>query len=296
MQHSHYAGAKAKWKVLWLFILAALGASVLRASAAPQGETDISPLATPEIRQVKPNQAAPGEEVTLTIDGRNFARGAYVSFVNPAVHVVSTRRINATQLEAKLAIGGKAAGGTTSLYVGNPASSVAETSFTITGAASPSPAPVPSPAPTPTAAPTAAPTPVPPTPAPAPTTPTPSPAPSPAPTPTPTPAAPPTAASTSQQFQVYNLGDAATILQSANKPKGTLSIAGGKLSYLEEGKEVFSLASGDIKEIDANTILGVNTGTFHVILSSGKTYNFIAASLRPADSQQIVDSLRKALQ
>ena len=68
----------------------------------------------------------------------------------------------------------------------------------------------------------------------------------------------------------------------------------GKLKYLEAGKEVFSAAAADIKEIGLNTFLGVNTGTFHIILNSGKTFNFIAASLRPADSQSIVDALERA--
>jgi hypothetical protein len=31
-------------------------------------------------------------------------------------------------------------------------------------------------------------------------------------------------------------------------------------------------------------------------LKSGKTYNFVAASLRPADSQAVVDALRRTLQ
>lgn len=387
MPHANHAGVKAQWKVLGLLILAGLGASVVSAAprlslealsrvewaAAAQAETEVSPEATPEIRQVKPAQAAAGEEVTLTIDGRNFSRGAYVSFTNPAVHVVSTRRISATQLEAKLAIGSKAAAGTTSLYVSNPASSVAETPFTIGGAASP-PAPAapkaeiePSEAGTPEVAavdpPRAAPgsevtlkltgknfapgvkvafsnpgirvleinttkstelvarlrvapdaatgtsslfvvnpgnreaevpfevaggSPgTPPAPAPAPAT-------TPTTTPTETPTRQPTG-SAAQSFQVYNLGDVAGILQSSNKPKGTLAIAGGKLSYQEGDKEVFSVAVGEIKEIDVNTLLGVNTGTFHVILNSGKTYNFVAASLRPADSQSIVESIRRAL-
>ena len=70
-----------------------------------------------------------------------------------------------------------------------------------------------------------------------------------------------------------------------------------KLTYEESGKEVFSTPLSDIREVDANIIpgLNLNTGTFHIILTSGKTYNFIAGSLRPADSQSIVDSLRKAI-
>jgi hypothetical protein len=281
MQKANPPGIKARWKIPVFFILAVLTACLAPASstaAAAQAETDVSPQATPEIQQVKPTQAAAGEEVTLTIDGRNFSRGAYVSFTDPSVRVLSTRRISATQLEAKLAIGGKATAGTTSLYVSNPASSVAAAPFAIVAANSPS-APT---APTPTTA------------APAPPTPAPAPAPAPTPEPPATPAAVPQTGE-SQQFQVYNLGDVSTLLQSTNKPKGTLAFAGGKLSYQEGDKQLFSLAVGDIKEIDVNTILGVNTGTFHVILNSGKTYNFVAASLRPADSQQIVESLRKAL-
>lgn len=281
MQLSESPGATARSKVPGFLILAILGLALAPAdSAFAQAETEVSPEATPEIRQVKPTQAAAGEEVTLTIDGRNFSRGAYVSFTNPTVRVLSTRRISPTQVEAKLAIGSNTTAGATRLYLSNPASSVAGASFTIIAGAAP-------PAPT-------APTPAPPTP----TAPTPPPAPAPAPTPTPAPTTTPTAGPAtgeSQQFQVYNLGDVTTILQSSNKPKGTLAIEGGKLSYREGDKQVFSLALGDIKEIDVNTILGVNTGTFHVILNSGQTYNFIAASLRPADSQQILDSLRKAL-
>ena len=54
-------------------------------------------------------------------------------------------------------------------------------------------------------------------------------------------------------------------------------------------------ALADIKEVEANVILGFNTGTFHIILKSGQTYNFVASSLRPADSQSLIDSLQKAI-
>ena len=98
-----------------------------------------------------------------------------------------------------------------------------------------------------------------------------------------------------QRFDVYNLGDVASLLQSHNKTKGTLIVTGQKLTYEESGQEVFSTPLSEIKEVDANIILGLNTGTFHINLTSGKTYNFIAGSLRPADSQSIIDSLRKAI-
>ena len=102
-------------------------------------------------------------------------------------------------------------------------------------------------------------------------------------------------AAESAQFEVISLADVAGILQKGNRPKGMLTIAASKLRYVESGKEVFAVASSDIKEVSANTFLGVNTGTFHVILNSGQTYNFIASSLRPADSQSIIDALRKVM-
>jgi hypothetical protein len=355
-------------------LLVALGALVSIAlpaalAATPQGEIDVSPAATPEIRQVKPNQAAAGEEVTIVIDGQNFSRGAYVSFSTPAVHVVSTRRASATQMEAKLAVGKRAPAGTVSLYVSNPASAVAEAAFTIAGAVAAPAAPPPAApaaeiqpselgtpevaavepsraargaqvsvkisgknfapkakvafsnpgirildtqvargtelvtriqiapdAPTGAAGlfvvnpddretevaftvtdetPPAAPTP----PAPASTA--------------PATAAPP--AAETLRFEVIGLGDVTSILQTRNLPKGGLTLAGGKLRYEEAEKEVFAVSAADIKEIDMNTILGLNTGTFHVILSSGKTFNFAAPSLRPPDGQAIADSLRRAL-
>jgi hypothetical protein len=84
------------------------------------------------------------------------------------------------------------------------------------------------------------------------------------------------------------------ILQSANKPRGILSIGGSRLKYQEAGKPVFSVGRTEIKEIDANTLLGYNTGTFHVILKSGKTYNFAPASLSVADGQKMLESMKHA--
>ncbi|MGA9059011.1 MAG: hypothetical protein WB763_21165 [Terriglobia bacterium] len=318
--------------------------------------------ATPQVQQLNPSQAAPGEEVTIVVEGQNFSPGAYVSFTNPSIHVVSTRRVSGTELEVKLAISKKAQAGAISLYVSNPASIAAEAEFTIAPAAVPAPA---APA--------------------APSTPAEEVHPSESSTPEVTSVAPPRAAprtqaslkitgknfaqgakvsflnpgirvlettatatteltvriqitadaptgktslfvvnpddkeaeapfevaggttkaaavsepasSAGQRFDVYNLGDVASLLQSHNKTKGTLMVTGQKLTYEESGKEVFSTPLSDIREVDANIIpgLNLNTGTFHINLTSGKTYNFIAGSLRPADSQSIVDSLRKAI-
>jgi len=94
---------------------------------------------------------------------------------------------------------------------------------------------------------------------------------------------------------VFNLGEGISILQNPAKSKGTLTLTGNKLTYNEEGKEVFSAAAAEVKEIEVNSVLGVNTGTFHIMLNSGKTYNFIAASLRPPDSEAMVSTLQSAL-
>lgn len=350
----------------------------LLAVSPPQGESSVSP----QIDHLKPAQAAAGSEVTVEIEGKNFARGAYVSFSNPEVHVLETRRVSATRLEAKLAIAQKAQPGALTLYAANPDGSTAEGTFTIAGgsAATESSVPQGSAAGSPPAA-DEAPASPPGSPEVAsvePSSATPgslislkikgknfargakvsfsnpgiralettvlgstglavliqvapdsttgngslfvvntddreveapfqvipgSPVTSGAPS---QPKAPASASkktasssrsrsSAAQQFEVYNLGEVASILGSGNKPKGTLDAARGTLTYAEEGKEVFSAPASDIKEIGLNVFLGVNTGTFHVILNSGKTYNFIAASFRPEDGQSIVEALRQAL-
>lgn len=84
-------------------------------------------------------------------------------------------------------------------------------------------------------------------------------------------------------------------MQARNKPKGALALEGGKLRFEEAGKEVFTVATTDVKEVDVNMLLGMNTGTFHIILSSGQTYDFVATSLRPGDTQSMVDALKRAL-
>ncbi len=98
-----------------------------------------------------------------------------------------------------------------------------------------------------------------------------------------------------QTFEVINLGSAIAAMQDPTKAKGTLALASGKLKYTEEGKDVFAVPVNEVKEVAPNAMFGINTGTFHIILSSGKTYNFIAATFRPADSQSIVTSLQGAL-
>lgn len=137
------------------------------AVAAAQGDVDVPPDATPQIQQVNPAQAAPGAHVTVTLQGSNFSAGAYVSSVSAALHVDSSKRISATQLEAQVSVTASAQPSAVSLLVSNPASRAAEVAFTIVAAAA-APAPATPPAsPVPAAPPTpAAPTPPP---APAPT-------------------------------------------------------------------------------------------------------------------------------
>ena len=98
-----------------------------------------------------------------------------------------------------------------------------------------------------------------------------------------------------QQWSVYNLGDATSILQNPSKAKGQLEVKGGKLEYDQDGKAVFTVKLSDVQEISPNVFFGLSTGTFHIILNSGKTYNFVSSSLAPADTNSIIESLRAAL-
>jgi hypothetical protein len=357
---------------------------------AAQGE--VTPESTPEITSFTPKQAAVGEEVKLTIEGKNFAPGVYVSFSTPAVHAVSTQRKKDNQLEVQILVGKQAQAGIVTLYVSNTASPVAAVPFTIV---LPSGTPVPAPAPaastaTPAATQPAGQTTATPTPAAAPevtrvdppvgsrggpsevkitgknfakgakvafsnpgihlletqfnkdtelvakvqvaadaqpgetslfvinpdeeeaeakwvlseevksapSAGASTPASTPAPAQPAAPAAKPAEAKAGKeplQFEVYGLADMVAVLQTRNKAKGTLSLANGQLRFEESGKEVFSVPTSDVKEVEVNSLGGFNTGTFHVILKSGKTYHFMAASLRPADGQPIVDALKRGL-
>ena len=69
-----------------------------------QGAADTSP----QIDHLTPVQAGAGSEVTVEIDGKNFARGAYVSSSNPEVHILKTKRINDNRLETRVVIAQKA--------------------------------------------------------------------------------------------------------------------------------------------------------------------------------------------
>jgi len=363
---------------LAVFVLILCAATFASALPAPQAGVDISPGATPEIQQVNPNQAAAGAHVKVTIQGRNFSQGVYVSSAVSSLHVDSSKRVSATQLEAELSVSATAQPGTVSLLVSNPASRTAEAPFTITAGQAPTPpaappappAPATPPAPAAEIQPSASATPQVTAVDPAratvgsdttvkitgknfaqgtkvsfanpgirvldttassstelavhikvesdaaagatslyvinpnqreaeapfevagkgPAAPT-------------TPAAPAkpgapatTSAAATQRYEAIHLGNPLEAIQAHGKVKGALILASGKLRYEEGGKVLFDVPLGDIKEIEIVTIGGLNTGTFHIILKSGKTYVFSPGSLHgPSDSQKIVDALHKAL-
>ena len=350
------------------------GSGTLLSAAA---QSPVPATATPQITKVQPSEAAPGSRLILKIDGEQFAEGAYVSFSDPSIHVVSTRRLSGTEMEADVAIGGKAQPNSVRLYVANPSGTVGQFAFAITSGTTPGAQP-PSAA---SSAPPAASTPNAPTAA-GPVASGPA-APqvsaidpdhaapgskasikvtgkrfakgvkvvfqnpgihvlstefkkstelvaqievaSDAPTGktglfvvnpdeseveagfavtagtssqsqgnSQTAAGGASASAVSKSYKVIDLGDAIGFLRNPNMPKGVLTLVGGKLTYQEKGKDVFTAGPGDVKEVAPNIIFGINTDTFHIILKSGKTYNFVSASLMPADTASIITTLQQA--
>ncbi|HET7213979.1 MAG TPA: IPT/TIG domain-containing protein [Terriglobia bacterium] len=322
-------------------------------SAAPKGSAAAE--APPRISNIEPSQTNPGSRITVKITGENFLTGAYVSFTDPAIHVIATRRASGTELDVDIAVGQMAKPQSVVLYVSNPSGASAQTAFAVASGEAPaqqesqpssSNPPVVTRVNPAQAAPGSkqtvkvtgknfkqgakvafsnpgirvlstdfkkstqlvaqievAPN------APAGKTSlfvinpddsevetsfevrgensgqtgtTAEKTPSQANTPT-------------QQWSVYNLGDATSILQNPGKAKGELVVKSGMLEYDQDGKAVFTAKPGDIQEIAPNVFFGLNTGTFHIILKSGKTYNFVSSSLTPADTNSIVESLHSAL-
>ena len=240
-------------------------------TVAATEEVSASRRGSPEVASVEPSSVTPGSLLGLKIKGKNFAPGAKLSFSNPGIRVLEATVQKSTELAARIQVASDAATGAGSLFVVNPDDSEVETPFQVVAGD-----PVTSGgAPEPSAAGSRQ---------------------TPASTRKKTTSSAASRDSVPQQFEVYSLGNVASILGSGDKPKGTLDVGRGTLKYVEAGKEVFSAAASDIKEIGLNTILGINTGTFHIILHSGKTYNFIAASLRPEDGQSMVETLRQVLQ
>ncbi len=238
------------------------------ASAGGPAATEPVPADTPEVTSIQPPSVGRGSTVAIKVKGKHFVDGVKVAFSNPGILVTRTDCNKATELTAYIQVASDAATGQTSLFVVNPDDSEAETQFEITTAQ-----------PTITAS-------------------TETPASSSTTTQTPTTAKDKSAGasgSAKESFDVYNLGQAVSIFQSGGKVKGTLIAASRNLRYEENGQQVFSAAAKDVKEIALTSIAGFSFGAFHVILNSGKTYNFMPGSLRANDSQSIVDSLLKAL-
>jgi hypothetical protein len=258
---------------------AAFGASApAQAAPLPAAQTATAAAAAPEIQKIDPPVAPRGGQLELKITGKNFVKGAKVALSNPGIRVLETQVNKDTELVARLQVRPDAVPGETNLFVVNPDEEEAEARFVVseevatTKVAAAAPASTPSTVATPPAAPAAPAAPQ------APTKPK---------------AAKP--GGESLRFEVYGIADISAVLQARNKPKGMLTLEGGTLRFEEAGKEVFAVPTADVKEVDVNMLLGMNTGTFHVILSSGQTYNFVATSLRPADSQAMVDALKRAL-
>ncbi len=230
------------------------------APAPPQPPTPPTPVkppssAAPQVQSVEPASAARGAQLELKVSGKNFAPGAKVTFENPGIRAGETRVNSATELVAGIQINADAQPGETILFVMNPDGQEVEFKFVLLKEAAKAPA-APAKAEKPPAA---------------------------------------KEGGSGLRFEVYGVADVSAMLQAQNKPKGALTLEGGKLRFEEAGKEVFSVPAADVKEVEANTLLGMFTGTFHVTMRSGQTYNFVATSLRAADSQAMVDALKRAL-
>ena len=246
------------------------------AATAPQ-QSQTAPANGLVVTKVDPPQAAAGSNQSVKVTGKHFKEGAKVAFANPGIRVLSTEFKKSTQLIAHIEIAPNAPAGKTSLFVINPDGSEVEVAFEV-GAGGPANSGSPASAGTTPGAETA--------PSSGTTASTGG-----------TAAEKPSTSSnaTTKQFSVYNLGEATSILQNPDKAAGELGIKGGKLQYEQDGKVVFTAKAGEIQEIAPNVFFGLNTGTFHIILTSGKRYNFVASSLAPADTNSIVESLRSAL-
>lgn len=323
-------------------------AAILRSAPLP-----VAPAvdATPVISLIEPAEARPGSQVTVKVTGEHFLPGAYVSFSDPAVRVVATRRVSETQLEVDIAVGSMARPESVSLYVANPSGASARAAFKIVSGVANRRPEIRTPSPDSPKVTRVDPTRVEPgsqktvkvtgrdfkqgakvafsnpgirvletdfkkstqlvakieVAANAPTGITSLFVINPDESEVETGfevgggksekagSATASASAPLHQFSVYNLGDATSIFQNPGKAKGQLVVQGGKLKYEQDGKLVFTAKSSDIQEIAPNIFFGLNTGTFHIILNSGKTYNFVSTSLAPADTASMIESLRSAL-
>jgi len=109
----------------------------------------------------------------------------------------------------------------------------------------------------------------------------------------PSPASPPDAGSTDvQRYEAFHLGSPTEVFQTHGKVKGSLVVSAGTLKYEEGGKTLINMQLSDIREIKTSSVA---TSTFHITLTSGKTYHFAPGSGRPSDARDLVVALRKDL-
>jgi len=251
--------ARKRWFIFFLMIgLMALVANAPVLRAANGGgeaiqETQPSEVGTPEVTAVDPPGAAQGSALLLKITGRNFGKGAKISFANTDIRVMETNDLSSTELTARIQVAPKAPTGTTSLYVTNPNYRQAELPFQVAEAGIPRTT-VP-----PATATAAGVTPIP----------------------------------SDLCFEVVHIKGKK--LLTPTKLKGILTYSKGKLRFEEGGQEIFALTPADIKEIELNMVLGVSAGSFHIILNTGKKYDFWAASMRAPETRFIADSLKRAV-
>jgi hypothetical protein len=106
-----------------------------------------------------------------------------------------------------------------------------------------------------------------------------------------TPGAPPTPATpVTQRFDAFHLGSPTEIFHVHGKVKGSLVLSSGTVKYEEDGKTLIDISLNEIKEVKTAPL-----GGFQIKLTSGKAYHFAAASLKPSDARNIVDTIHKAM-
>jgi len=247
----------------WFIFFLMIGLMVLVANApvlcAANGageaiqETQPSEVGTPEVEAVDPPGAVRGSTLLVKVTGRNFGKGAKISFANTDIRVMETNDLSSTELTARIQVAPKAATGTTSLYVTNPNYRQAELPFQVAEAGIPR-----------TTAPPATAT-----------------------------TAGGTITPSDLRFEVIHIKGKK--LLTPTKLKGILTYSKGKLRFEEGGQEIFALTPADVKEIDLNMVLGVSAGSFHIILNTGKKYDFWAASMKAPETRFIADSLKRAV-
>ncbi len=251
----HYSDSQGATDGVRRLTLLFLGAVLFTAAGVPQSVAADKPVKPPQIHSVSPSQADPGAKLTVKIKGSYFVKGALVAFSNPAVLVTQTDVKNDGELTAQIEVPASASTGSSGIFVVNPDQSEAEGAFQIGSVAQ---------------------------------------------------ANVKTKAATSgdrahavpsggQRYDVLSLSNIASLFQNPQQTRGVLSLASGKLTYEESGKQVFSVPLQQVREVASNVLLGLSTGTFHVTLSDGKQYNFMAASLNAKETQTIIQTLQQAL-